>query len=133
MSKLICGLFVFTSGICSAQTVPDFVMPQAEEAYLRYLNWKGGEETLVFPILTDVHTGWYSDRGEAYRHLGYMAATDRLFGYDFMANLGDIGLNGGEARNSSEAADNPGMVMGSQKARLMATTTCQKCTSASSS
>ena len=100
LSKLICGLLVFTSGICSAQTVPDFVMPQAEEAFMRYLNWKGGEETLVFPILTDVHTGWYSDRSEAYRHLGYMAATDRLFGYDFMANLGDIGLNGGEARNS---------------------------------
>jgi len=105
LSKLICGLLFFTTGICTAQTVPDFVMPQAEEAFIRYLNWKGGEETLVFPILTDVHTGWYSDRGKAYRHLGYMAATDRLFGYDFMVNLGDIGLNGGEARNSSEAAD----------------------------
>ena len=105
LPKLICGLLIFATGICKAQTVPDFVMPQAEEAFMRYLNWKGGEETLVFPILTDVHTGWYNNRGEAYRHLGYMAATDRLFGYDFMANLGDIGLNGGEARNSSEAAD----------------------------
>ncbi|MBQ7682998.1 MAG: hypothetical protein IJT48_00805, partial [Bacteroidaceae bacterium] len=66
LSKLICGFFILSTGICSAQAVPDFVMLQAEEAFMRYLNWKGGEETLVFPILTDVHTGWYSDRSEAY-------------------------------------------------------------------
>ena len=88
-----------------AQALPDFVMTQAEEAFKRYINWKGGEETLVFPILTDIHTGWSADRSENYRHFGYMAATDRLWGYDFMANLGDIGLNGGMAHASEVAAD----------------------------
>ena len=102
---IVYGLFLLGDGICSAQTLPDFVMPQARETFLRYIDWKGGEETLLFPILTDVHSGWGSDRTESYRHFGYMAATDRLFGYDFMANLGDIGLNSGEAHDSREAAD----------------------------
>ena len=105
LSKLIVGLVFLSAGISSAQTVPDFVIPQARETFMRYINWKSGEEVLVFPILTDVHCGWGSDRSETYRHFGYMTTTDRLFGYDFMANLGDIGLNAGEAHNSSEAAD----------------------------
>ena len=92
LAGLVGRLFFLATGTCGAQVVPDFVMPQARETFMRYVNWKGGEETLLFPILTDIHCGWGSDRSETYRHLGYMAETDRLFGYDFMANLGDIGL-----------------------------------------
>lgn len=93
-----------TCGLRS-QTLPEYVMAQAEETFQRYVDWKGGEETLVFPILTDIHTGWGQDRSENYRHFGYLAATDRLWGYDFMANLGDIGLNGGKAHETVEDAD----------------------------
>ena len=88
-----------------AQTEPSFVMEQARKTFMRYINWKGGEETLVFPILTDVHSEWCAGREMNYKHFGYIVATDRLFGYDFMANLGDIGLNGGPAHTSAEAAD----------------------------
>ena len=103
--KLLLATLFLGSGMLQAQTLPDFVMPQAQETFMRYINWKGGEETLIFPILTDIHSGWGAARNETYKHVGYMAATDRLFGYDFMACFGDIGLNGGEAHKTVEAAD----------------------------
>lgn len=103
--KLLLATLFLGSGMLQAQTLPDFVMPQAQETFMRYINWKSGEETLIFPILTDIHSGWGAARNETYKHVGYMAATDRLFGYDFMACFGDIGLNGGEAHKTVEAAD----------------------------
>lgn len=69
--------------------IPAFVMEQAQEAYERFAAWKGDDETVVFPILTDVHA---SGR-DVHKHIGYVAQTDALFHFDFMANLGDIGLN----------------------------------------
>ena len=66
-----------------------FVMPQIEEAYARFAEWKGEDEVLCYPILTDIHTaGRFS-----YKHIGYAAKAAPLFGFDFMALLGDIGLN----------------------------------------
>lgn len=69
--------------------IPAFVKEQAEETYGRYLAWKGDDETVVFPILTDVHTA----QRETYKHISYVIGTDDIFHYDFMVNLGDIGLN----------------------------------------
>lgn len=66
-----------------------FVKPQVKEALKRYQAWKGEDETLVFPIITDVHTG----ERFSYKHVGYAAVAGKLFKADFMANLGDIGLN----------------------------------------
>ena len=66
-----------------------FVKPQVTETYGRFKEWKGDDEAVVFPILTDVHTaGRFT-----YRHIGYAARAAKMFGADFMANLGDIGLN----------------------------------------
>ena len=76
--------------------IPAFVMEQAADTYKRYEEWRNGEETLLFPILTDVHT---QDK-ETWRHIGWMTETDKIFHYDFMANLGDIGLNLGSPHSS---------------------------------
>ena len=66
-----------------------FVKPQVTETYGRFKEWKGDDEAVVFPILTDVHTaGRFT-----YRHIGYAARAAKMFGADFMALLGDIGLN----------------------------------------
>ena len=66
-----------------------FVKPQVKEALKRFEAWKGNDEVLVYPILTDVHTsGRFS-----YKHIGYAATAAKAFGADFMVNLGDIGLN----------------------------------------
>ncbi len=78
--------------------LPEFVMKQAGETFQRYIQWKNGEETLLFPVITDVHT---QDK-ETYRHVGYLAETDRLFGYDLMVNLGDIGINLGSPHNDAK-------------------------------
>ncbi|MBQ3722734.1 MAG: metallophosphoesterase [Bacteroidales bacterium] len=66
-----------------------FVKPQVKEAYKRFAAWKGTDETVVFPIITDVHTG----ARYSYKHIGFAAEAGRKFKADFMANLGDIGLN----------------------------------------
>ena len=67
----------------------DFVKPQVKEAYDRFAEWKGDDVTLVFPIVTDVHTcGRFT-----YKHIGHAVTAAKTFGADFMANLGDIGLN----------------------------------------
>ena len=56
-----------------------FVMPQIEEAYARFAEWKGEDEVLCYPILTDIHTaGRFS-----YKHIGYAAKAAPLFGFDF--------------------------------------------------
>ena len=78
-----------------------FVMPQIEEAAARYKAWKGDDETVTFPILTDIHTaGRFS-----YKHVGYAARGAEAFGYDFMTLLGDIGLNAFPATQDSLYAD----------------------------
>ena len=66
-----------------------FVMPQVEETYARFAAWKGDDKVLCFPILTDIHTA----ARFSYKHIGYAAKAAPLFGFDFMALLGDIGLN----------------------------------------
>ena len=66
-----------------------FVKPQVKEALKRFQEWKGDDETLVFPIITDVHTG----ERFSYKHIGFAATAGKMFKADFMANLGDIGLN----------------------------------------
>ncbi len=88
-----------------AREIPEFVMEQARETYQRYIEWKDGEETIIFPIATDIHSHGADMDRVTYPHIGYMVETDRLFGYDFMANLGDFGLNIGTPHNSIQASN----------------------------
>jgi len=83
-----------------------FVKPQIREALDRYKAWKGDDETVVYPILTDIHTaGRFS-----YKHIGHGVTAAKAFKADFMANLGDIGLNAFPAtvdsRYAQEILDN---------------------------
>ena len=89
------------SATFSGDEIPSFVLEQATETFQRYEEWRQGEETLLFPILTDIHT---QDK-ETWRHIGWMVETDKIFHYDFMANLGDIGLNLGSPHNNAAYSD----------------------------
>ncbi|MBR4339810.1 MAG: hypothetical protein IKP89_04230 [Bacteroidales bacterium] len=80
---------------------PRFVKRQAKETARRMKAWIGKDEVVVFPLITDVHT----TNRETYRHIGYIVGLDNMFHYDFMANLGDIGLNVEPAHSSAEIAD----------------------------
>lgn len=78
--------------------IPDFVVPQVTEAHNRYLEWKGDDETVIFPIFTDVHA--HTDY--RFRHIGYVGETSDIWGYDFMLCLGDVGVNIGPAHISKD-------------------------------
>lgn len=77
---------------------PDFVATQAEETFERFRQWKGDDQVVVFPILTDLH----SEERYTYQHIGFIAGTIELFNYDFMAVLGDIGINNGPGHVSKD-------------------------------
>ncbi len=78
----------------------DFVKPQIDEALARFSAWKGDDEVMVFPIVTDVHTaGRFS-----YKHIGHAVTAAEAFGADFMVNFGDIGLNAYPATENSAYA-----------------------------
>ncbi|MBR4755885.1 MAG: hypothetical protein IK076_02990 [Bacteroidales bacterium] len=77
-----------------------FVKPQIDEAFKRFSQWKGDDEVVVWPIVTDVHTsGRFT-----YKHIGHAVTAAKSFGADFMANLGDIGLNAYPATENSAYA-----------------------------
>ena len=77
-----------------------FVKPQINEALARFTAWKGDDEVMVFPIVTDVHTcGRFT-----YKHIGHAVTAAKAFGADFMANLGDIGLNAYPATENKACA-----------------------------
>jgi len=102
MKKISLLLFVLIVACNEGkETIPDFVDAQGLETSVRFTEWKGDDKVVVFPIITDVHA---HDR-DTYRHIGYLAHLDKLFGYDFMANLGDIGLNIGRSHDSRVHAD----------------------------
>lgn len=78
----------------------DFVNPQIDEALARFNAWKGGDEVMSFPIVTDIHTaGRFS-----YKHIGHAVTVAKAFGCDFMENFGDIGLNAYPATENSAYA-----------------------------
>lgn len=78
--------------------IPDFVVPQVTEAHDRYMEWKGDDETVIFPIFTDVHA--HTDY--RFHHIGYVAQTSGIWNYDFMLCLGDVGVNLGPAHISKD-------------------------------
>ena len=78
----------------------DFVKPQIKEALARFNAWKGDDEVMSFPIVTDVHTaGRFT-----YKHIGHAAKVAKAFGCDFIENFGDIGLNAYPATENSAYA-----------------------------
>ncbi|MBQ0005975.1 MAG: metallophosphoesterase [Alistipes sp.] len=78
--------------------IPDFVVPQVTEAYKRYREWKGDDETIIFPIFTDIH----AHTNCRFHHIGYLAETSDIWNYDFMLCLGDVGVNLGPAHISKD-------------------------------
>ena len=74
-----------------------FVRPQIDEALERFNAWKGSDEVMAFPIVTDVHTaGRFT-----YKHIGHAVTAAKAFGCDFIENFGDIGLNAYPATENS--------------------------------
>ena len=82
--------------------VPDHVKPAIAKAYARFTEWKGKDETVVFPLVSDLHAegeptlkvpvvgiDWWDSK----IHLLYACCAARAFEADFFADLGDIGMD----------------------------------------
>lgn len=84
----------------AAPAIPDWMMREIRLAKARFCEWKGADETLVFPVVSDVHSGTVSlggspDWSDGMVHQYALDAAAKIFGADFIANLGDIGLDRG--------------------------------------
>jgi len=105
MKRAVLFLSVLSLALASCKSpesqVPEFVTAQGRETAERFEAWKGNDQVVVFPIITDVH----ADDRDSYIVIGYTVALDKMFSYDFMVNLGDIGLNTGRAGDFKAAAD----------------------------
>lgn len=79
ISAILCAAaFPLNAGNISAEA----------EAYSRFIRWKGKDEVVVFPLVTDLHLN-YATR-TFFDCFERQMASDSLFHYDFIANLGDI-------------------------------------------
>lgn len=67
-----------------------YVRYEADCTYARFCEWRGEDECIVFPVLTDLHSESGSSR---MRQIANTAATTDLFSYDLFANLGDTGID----------------------------------------
>lgn len=78
--------------------IPDYVDARIGEALARYRAWKGTDETVVIPTITDVHS-WIAeiadppDFSDKKMHVLYCIRAGQAFGADFLAHLGDTGMD----------------------------------------
>jgi hypothetical protein len=88
--------------------LPEYVLKEIRLARSRFVEWKGDDETLVFPVVSDVHSGTVSltaapDWKDGIWHQLFLDEAAAAFGADFVANLGDIGID----RNRTDWKDEP--------------------------
>ncbi len=79
-------------------TLPDWATAQIDETFARFQEWKGDDVVFSFPTITDVHSpspkieipiNWSDSK----THIFFMKAIGAKFGSDFIADLGDMGLD----------------------------------------
>ena len=92
----------------SAPGLPHWMMREMRLAKARYEEWKGDDEALAFPVVSDVHSGTMElkdppDWSDGLVHQYALDAAARMFGADFVADLGDIGID----RNRRTWKDEP--------------------------
>ena len=68
---------------------PEWVSEEIRKTYARFDEWRGSDQVIVFPIITDTH----AENRETFRHISYVQSADQTFHFDFIADLGDIGLD----------------------------------------
>lgn len=78
--------------------LPSWVEPKIQETFTRFKAWKGQDETVVFPIVTDIHSGLQHfsnpvNYNDPKIHILYAQRAANVFNADFMADLGDNGMD----------------------------------------
>lgn len=78
--------------------LPDWAEAQIAEAQQRFEAWRGQDPAVVFPIITDVHSSRPAiaeppDFSDSKMHILFACRAAEKFKADFIAELGDIGLD----------------------------------------
>ena len=76
----------------SIQTIPSFVLEDGRATYRRMMDWAQGDELYTLAQVTDVH----SAGSEKYKVLEWLDSLNDLYGFNVIANFGDIGLDTSE-------------------------------------
>ncbi|MGL6178369.1 MAG: metallophosphoesterase family protein [Tannerellaceae bacterium] len=71
--------------------VPQIIREDIQATSRRMTEYIGKDQVLVFPILTDLHL----TSSGAYDHIDYTVEAGKLMHFDFVVNLGDLGLDVG--------------------------------------
>lgn len=74
---------------------------QLNDVNKKMIEYIGGDRAVVFPIITDLHT---VDLNQL-NHIDRVVNADALLSFDFIANLGDIGLENGNTADSAVAEE----------------------------
>lgn len=106
--------FVFAESPGSA-TIPDFEIPdwaslQIKESLFRFEQWRGNDQTVVFPLITDIHAARPlfanpPNFEDTKYHVLLAQYAAKLFKADFFADLGDIGFDRDLQWKPSKKAD----------------------------
>lgn len=108
-SLAVLGASALALGVASAQppapstavpafAVPEWVDQQIGEARARFEGWRGGDEAVVFPIVTDIHAArpFFAlppDFRDTKFHARFAQRAALAFKADLFAELGDIGFD----------------------------------------
>lgn len=103
------GLFCFSipaeeSKEVKIPSIPEWASSQINETFLRFQEWKGNDEVVVFPLVTDVHSETHRnatangdplqiDWSDTKNHVYIAQQAAVVFSADFMVDLGDIGID----------------------------------------
>ena len=71
-------------------SLPSNIKEEIGLTFRRFSSWNVGKDKIVFPVFTDIHAGYDFNK---IKQLKNLIDNFNQFGFDFYANLGDIGID----------------------------------------
>ena len=98
--------------------LPEWAVKIIRDGVARYIAWKGNDETVTFPLITDVHShapGFNAeapDWGDSKGHVIFQRAIAHATSSDFLSNLGDLDFDLGIGSDKAEWPEVQGVIDG---------------------
>ena len=70
--------------------IPANIKEEIGTTFRRFSSWNAGKDKIVFPVFTDIHAGFTFNK---IKQLENLIDNFNQFGFDFYANLGDVGID----------------------------------------
>ena len=71
-------------------SLPSNIKEEIGLTFKRFSSWNVGKDKIVFPVFTDIHAGYDFNK---IKQLKNLIDNFNQFGFDFYANLGDVGID----------------------------------------